>query len=167
MFESSRWLASRLLIMAGYLALAVSLAALASGRLRVPGWIAAAGAAFAAIESLPHVLAASEAPAVRDGGAAPLAALHTTLQAVSTPMVGLSIAALALIGARSGALDAGRIVTAVAVAGGLAFALAGPAIAISESSALSPLFVGSAGLAVWAVVAGVRTAAVPELAPPR
>ena len=35
--------------------------------------------------------------------------------------------------------------TALAVVGGLAFALAGPAIALTENSELSPLFAGSAG----------------------
>ena len=73
-------------------------------------------------------------------------------------MVGLSLAAVALVGARSGELDAGRIVTALAVAGGVAFAFAGPAIALTENPELSPLFAGSAGLAVWAVVAGTRRA---------
>jgi hypothetical protein len=167
MFESSGWAISHVLTMAGFLTLAVSLAALvnASRSLRVLGWIAAGGAAFAAVESLPHLLAASEAAAVRQGVAAPLADLHTALQALSTPVVGLSLAALALAGTRTRALDAGRLVTALAVAGGLAFALAGPAIALTENSELSPLFAGSAGLAIWAVVAGTRTAR--RLAPAR
>ena len=115
----------------------------------MPGWIAAVATAFAALESVPHLLAASE-PSLVD--------VHTTLQAFSTPVVGLSLAAVALVGARSGELDAGRIVTALAVAGGVAFAFAGPAIALTENPELSPLFAGSAGLAVWAVVAGTRRA---------
>jgi len=149
MFESSAWSLSHLLTMAGFVVLAVSLATLANGSLRVLGRIAAFGAAFAAMESVPHLLAASEAS---------LTDVHTTLQAVSTPLAGLSLAALALVGARSGELDAGRLVTALAIVGGLAFALAGPAIALTENSELSPLFAGSAGLAIWAVVAGTRRA---------
>lgn len=177
MFESSGWAVSHVLTMAGFLTLALSLAALVNGSrsLRVLGRIAAVGAAFAALESLPHLLAASEAAEVRQGGATPLADLHTVLQGISTPVVGLSLAALAFAGARSRALDAGRVVTALAVVGGLVFALAGPAIALTENSELSPLFAGSAGLAVWAVVAGTRTArrsdrgttAARELAPAR
>jgi hypothetical protein len=108
-------------------------------------------------ESLPHLLAASDAAAIGRGEATPLADLHSTLQAISTPAVGLSTAALALAGARSGALGGGWVAAALAVAGGLTFAAAGPAIAITENSALSPLFAGSAGLAIWAVVTGVRT----------
>ena len=149
MFESSGWSLSHLLTIAGFLTLSLSLAALANGSLRVLGRIAAAGTAFAALESVPHLLAASDASLVD---------LHTTLQAFSTSMVGLSLAALAVAGARSGELDAGRIGTALAVVGGLAFALAGPAIALTHDSGFSPLFAGSAGLAVWAVVAGTRRA---------
>lgn len=165
MFESSSWAASHGLTMAGFVTLAVSLAVLVrgfeaawSGRLVVLGWIAAGGAGLAAVESLPHLLAASEAADIRRGAATPLADLHTALQGISTPVAGLSVAALAFAGARTRALDAGRAITALAVVGGLAFAVAGPAIAISENSQLSPLFAGSAGLAVWTVVAGIRTA---------
>ena len=160
MFESSMWAASHVLTMAGFGVLALSLAVLAGAwtpGLRLIGRIAAAATAFAAVESLPHLLAASDAAAISRGDATPLADLHTMLQAVSTPAVGLSIAVLAVAGARSGVLDGGRVGTAFAVMGGLAFALAGPAIAITESSEPSPLFAGSAGIAVWAVVAGVRT----------
>jgi hypothetical protein len=146
MFESAAWAPSHLLTMAGFAVLALSLSALTNGML---GRIAAVAAAVAALESVPHLLAASYAS---------LTDVHTILQAFSTPMLGLSLAALALVGARSGELDAGRIVTALAVVGGLAFALAGPAIALTHDSALSPLFAGSAGLALWAVVAGTRRA---------
>jgi hypothetical protein len=155
--------------MAGYATLAVSLAVLVktlgsdwTPGLRAIGWTAAVAVGLAAAESLPHLLAASDADAIQRGESTPLADLHTTLQAFTTPAVGLSLAALALAGARSGALDGGRIATALAVIGGLAFALAGPAIAISHDSAFSPLFVGSAGLAIWAVVTGVRTARLRE-----
>jgi hypothetical protein len=146
MFESAAWSPSHLLTMAGFAVLALSLAALTNGML---GRIAAFAAAFAAIESVPHLLAASNASPTD---------VHTTLQAFSTPMVGLSLAALAVVGARSGELDGGRIATALAVVGGIAFALAGPAIALTENSELSPPFAGSAGLAIWAVVAGTRRA---------
>jgi hypothetical protein len=152
MFESSAWAGSHLLTMAGFVALAASLAVLTRGSLL--GRIAAIAAAFAAIESVPHLLAASDSRLVD---------LHTALQAISTPLVGLSLAALAA----TRELDAGRVVTALAVVGGLVFALAGPAIALTENPELSPLFVGSAGLAVWAVVAGTRRTRELTLAPAR
>jgi hypothetical protein len=159
MFASSSWGPSHALTMAGFAALAMSLAVLARGfpgRARIVGYAAAAAAGFAALESVPHLLAASDEIAVRQGGETPLADLHTSLQAVSTPAVGLSVAVLAVVGARTHALDGGRVATVLAVVGGTAFALAGPAILVTENSELSPLFAGSAGLALWAVVAGVR-----------
>lgn len=157
MFESGAWVAAHALTMAGYAALAVSLAVLVRGS--VWGRIAVAGAALAAIESVPHLLAASEADALAGGGSTPLTDLHTILQAVATPAVGLSIAALAVTNTLAG----GRIAAAVAVVGGVAFALAGPAIALTENSGLSPLFAGSAGISLWCVVAGARLARRAEL----
>lgn len=169
MFASSSWGPSHALTMAGFAALAVSLAVLARafpGRVRIVGYMAAAATGFAAFESIPHLLAASEEIAVRQGSDTPLADLHTSLQAISTPAVGLCFAVLAIIGARTRALDAGRVATVLAVIGGGAFALAGPAILVTENSELSPLFAGSAGLALWAVVAGVRHARRPGAAEP-
>ena len=161
MFESGAWVAAHALTMAGFALLAVSLAVLARDlgpRRRAIGWAAAAGAAFAAVESLPHLLAASEARALAAGGSTPLTDLHTVLQAIATPAVGLSVAALAVACSGSRALGSGRAAAAVAVAGGVAFAIAGPAVAITQSSALAPLFAGSAGLAAWCVVSGARLA---------
>ena len=162
MFESAAWVGSHGLTLAGFLLAAVALAVLVRNlehpRLRVLGWAAAAGAAVGAVESVPHLLAGSEADALLAGESTPLTDLHTVLQAIATPAVGLSVAALAVACARSRALGSGRIAAAVALVGGVAFALAGPAIAITENSALSPLFAGSAGLSIWFVVSGVATA---------
>jgi hypothetical protein len=165
MFESSAWAASHGITLAGFMLLAVSLAVLVRDlgaawgtRLRLIGWAAVAGAGIAAVETVPHLLAESESQALLAGGSTPLTDLHSLLQAVATPAVGLSVAALAVASARSRALGSGRIAAAVALAGGAVFALAGPAIAITENSGLSPLFAGSAGLSVWFVVSGVRTA---------
>jgi hypothetical protein len=165
MYESSAWAGAHAITLTGYMLLAVSLALLVlalgpgwgRGR-RLIGWAAVAGAGIAAVESVPHLLAASEADALVAHGSTPLTDLHSTLQAISTPAVGLSLAALALASAGSRALGSGRIAAAVAVVGGVAFALAGPVIALTENSALSPLFVGSAGLSIWMIVSGVRTA---------
>lgn len=165
MFESSMWTGSHLLTMAGFGVLAVALVllvrALGAGwtpRLRLLTWTAAAGASFAAIEMMPHLLASSDADAIHRGDPTPLADLHLILQAVSTPAVGFSVAALALASARGRELGAGRVATAIGVVGGLAYAFAGPVIAITENPQLAPLFAGSSGLATWAVVAGVRMA---------
>ncbi len=165
MLESSAWAASHALTMTGYVVLAVALALFLRGRdrtgqlgLRLVGWGAVAAAGLAAVESVPHLLAATEAAALRAGEATPLTDAHKLLQVVATPALGLSVAALAIAGARSGALDGGLVPMSLAVLGGSAFALAGPAIALTERSDLSPLFSGAAGMAVWAIVAGIRTA---------
>jgi hypothetical protein len=165
MFESSAWVASHAITLTGFLVLAVALAVLVrdlsagwASRQRLFAWAAAAGAVIAAVESVPHLLAESERHALLAGESTPLTDLHAVLQAVATPAVGLSVAALALASARNRTLGSGRIAAAVAVVGGAAFAVAGPAMAISENSALSPLFAGSAGLSVWLVVSGIRTA---------
>jgi hypothetical protein len=165
MFESAAWVGSHALTLAGFVLLAVSLAVLVRDlgaewgpRQRAIGWVAAAGAAIAALESVPHLLAGSEANALLGGESTPFTDLHTVLQAISTPVVGLSVAALAVASARSRALGNGRVAAAIAVIGGVPFALAGPAIALTENSELSPLFAGSAGLSIWLILSGVRTA---------
>lgn len=165
MFDASAWTLSHALVLVGLALLAVSAASLVRGLgrgwsrpARVAGWAVVAAAGLAAIESVPHLLAASEADALRGGESTPLTDVHALLQIVSTPALGLSVAALALISARDRLLSNGRIAAAVAVVGGLAFALAGPVMAATEDPAFSPLFAGSAGLAVWFVLAGARTA---------
>ncbi len=165
MFGASAWTLSHGLVLAGFVLLAVSAAALVhdlgrgwSRAARAAGWAVVAAAGLAAVESVPHLLASSEADALVGGEATPLTDLHAVLQTVSTPAFGLSVAALALISARGRLLSNGRVAAAVAVLGGLAFALAGPLMALTEDPAFSPLFAGSAGLAVWFVLAGARTA---------
>ena len=165
MFESSAWVGAHAITLAGYVLVAVALALLVRGLgptwgswQRLIAWAAVAGAGLAAVESVPHLLAGSEADALLGGGNTPLTDLHSVLQAISTPVVGLSVAALAVASTRSRALDGGRIAAAAAVVGGVAFAVAGPVIAFTHDSALSALFAGSAGLSVWFIVAGVRTA---------
>jgi hypothetical protein len=165
MFESSTWDVAHALTLAGYLVLAVSLAVLVrqlgsgwSARQRMIGWAAVAGATIAAIESVPHLLAATETNALLAGDSTPLTDLHTILQAIATPAVGLTFAALAVASARNHALGNGMIVAVLALVGGVVYSFAGPGIAITENPELSPLFIGSAGLSIWLLVAGIRTA---------
>ena len=165
MFEASAWTLSHGMALLGFLLLTVSAVTLVrelgpgwpSG-LRLAGWAVVLGAGLAVVESVPHLLASSEADALLRGEATPLTNLHAMLGAITTPVLGLSVAALALVSARERVLGNGRIAAAVAVAGGLAYALAGPLMVLTKDPAFSPLFAGSAGLAVWLVLAGVRTA---------
>ena len=165
MFDASAWTVSHALVLAGLIVLALSAAGLARGAARE--WTPAArtavravavAAGLAVVEAVPHLLASSEAGALRGGDATPLTDVHAVLQVLSTPALGLSVAALAVLSARDRLLTNGPIAAAVAVTGGLAYALAGPLMAVTQDPALSPLFAGSAGLAVWLVLAGARTA---------
>ena len=165
MFDASAWTLSHALVLLGFVALAVSAATVVRGLgdtwpagVRLAGWAVAVAAVLGAVESVPHLFAASEADALRGGDATPLTDLHALLQVVTTPAVGLSVAALALTSARDRVLGNGRIAAGVATAGGVAFALAGPLLFVTDDPALSPLFAGSAALAVWLVLAGARTA---------
>jgi hypothetical protein len=165
MFQASAWTVSHALVLFGFLLLALSMTTLVreqghgwSSGLRLAGWAVAVAAGLAVVESVPHLFASSEADALLRGDATPLTDLHAVLGAVTTPMVGLSIAALAVIGARDRVLGNGRIAAALAVAGGLAYTLAGPLMLLTKDPAFSPLFAGSAALAIWLVLAGVRTA---------
>lgn len=165
MFEASAWTLSHGLALLGFLLLAVSAATLVrelgdgwSTGLRFAGWAVAVGAGLAVVESVPHLLASSEADALLRGGETPLTDSHAILGAITTPLLGLSLAALAVLSARDRVLGNGRIAAAVAVAGGLAYALAGPLMLLTKDPAFSPLFAGAAGMAVWLVLAGVRTA---------
>lgn len=164
MFGASAWTASHGLTMAGFVLASLALAALLrdvgrgwSAAARTAGWAVVAAAALAAVESVPHLLASSEADALVSGDSTPLTDVHALLQAVSTPAFGLAVAALALITARDRTLGNGRIAAAAATIGGLAFALAGPLLVVTKDPAFSPLFAGSATLAIWLALAGIRT----------
>jgi hypothetical protein len=162
MFYDASWVGSHAATMAGFAVLAISLTFLIrtlgsswSSRRRLIGWAAVVGAGFAAVEAIPHLFASSEADALLAGESTPLTDLHAALQIVSTPAVGLPLAVLAISSAPTRALGGGWLVAVPAVLGGLAFAAAGPAIAITENSELSPLFSGAAGLSLWLVLSGL------------
>jgi hypothetical protein len=164
MFGASAWTASHGLTLSAFLLVAVALAALLRAvgdgwavRVRRAGWAVVAGAGLAAVEAVPHLLASTEADALLRGDATPLTDLHAVLQAVATPAFGLAVAALALTTAGDRTLGNGRVAALAGVLGGLAYALAGPLMLLTEDPALSPLFAGAAPIAVWFVLAGART----------
>jgi hypothetical protein len=150
MFGASAWTASHALTLAGFLLLAGVLAGLLlrlgggwSARQRIAGWAVVAAASLAAIESVPHLLASSESDALLRGDATAAHRRPRAAAGVSTPAFGLAVAALALATAGDRTLGNGRVAAAVATIGGLAFALAGPLMAITKDPALSPLFAGA------------------------
>lgn len=102
--------------------------------------------------SVIHLFAATQAAEIEDGGTTPLVAAFVGVETVVNPAWGLMIAALALVGGRTRTLG-NRIVLALGVLGGLAFALATATIAYVDT--FDPLF-PVAGLAgIWLVAVGV------------
>lgn len=111
-------------------------------------WVAVA----AALGSLVHLLAATQAVDLLTGRMTPLVGLFMGVETVVNPVWGLTVAALAVVGGLTLALG-NRIVLALGLVGGAAFALGTATIAFVDT--FDPLFpvAGLAGL--WLVAAGV------------
>jgi len=114
--------------------------------------------AIAALELVPHVLAAAEHHDHVSGGPTPVLDLHTVLQVLATPALGLTGAGLAIAVARAAGTAPARVLGAIGAVGGIAYAAAGPLIALTDDVSFSPLFAAQAGLAVWLVGTAVRLA---------
>lgn len=102
--------------------------------------------------SVVHLFAATQADQISDGGTTPLLVAFTGVETLVNPAWGLMIAALAVAGGLRGALG-NRIVLALGLLGGLAFAVATATIAYVDTfDALFPV-AGLAGL--WLVAVAV------------
>jgi hypothetical protein len=109
-------------------------------------------AVIGVLGSLIHLFAATQAAAIEDGSMTPLVAAFMGVETVVNPAWGLMIAALAVAGGLTRTLG-NRIVLALGLLGGLAFAVATATIAYVDT--FDPLFpvAGLAGL--WLVAVGV------------
>lgn len=157
MLVDSAWYPAHLVALLGFACVAAGLLALRRdptvrdrfGRL-LP--VSATVAVVATFGGVVHLLAATQAAEIEDGGTTPLVAAFMGVETVINPVWGLMIAALAIVGGRTRALG-NRIVMPFGVLGGLAFALATATIAFVDT--FDPLF-PVAGLAgVWLVAAGI------------
>ena len=102
--------------------------------------------------SVIHLFAATQAEEIEDGGTTPLLVAFTGVETLVNPAWGLMIAGLAVAGGRQRTLG-NRIVLALGLLGGLAFAVATATIAYVDTfDALFPV-AGLAGL--WLVAVGV------------
>lgn len=148
-----------------FLLAALALLAAGAGRLwaGAAGWprqvrtatlVLAGAAVLSVVEMVPHLLASSEAHAVEHGGAHPLLDMHQSLGLVSNAVLGLSVAALAVLAARTRTLGSGAVPAAFAVLGGVAFAVAAPLIVATGIEALGVLFSGSVLMGLWLVLSG-------------
>lgn len=111
------------------------------------------GIALAGLVSF--MLSAREAEEVLDGGSTPLFDTHVTVQAFATPIIGVSIAILAVLDARRSPRWT-WIPAVLAVVGGLIAAVSGPAIAITRDLSATSLFAGFVGVSLWLIVTAVR-----------
>jgi hypothetical protein len=159
MYEDDLWFPAHTVFLVGMVLLAAALVLLvrAGGlrsvaRAQTAAVVAAVATSAAAAGSLLHLASGSEADEIASGAATPLTDVLMVAETVYAPAFGLSIAALALVGALTRTL--GNWVAAVfGVVGGLAYALAGGTFVLTD--ALDPLFPVSSAMAVWAVIAGV------------
>ncbi len=113
---------------------------------------AVAIASLGVIGSVVHLFAATQAAEIEEGGTTPLVTAFTGVETIVNPAWGLMIAALAVGGGLTRTLG-NRIVGALGLVGGLAFAVATATIAYVDT--FDPLFpvAGLAGL--WLVAVGV------------
>lgn len=159
MFEDPGWYPSHALLAIGIALIAVALVTLARHRslARAPRAhaalvVAAVAAVAAAPAMLLHLVAAADADAIAAGGSTTLTDVQVIVETVAAPAFGFSIAALAIAGALTGTLG-DRISAGFATIGGIGYGLAGGTLLLTD--ALNGLFPAAAGIAVWAMAAGV------------
>ena len=159
MYENPLWYPSHAVLFVGMVLIAAALVVLARGRsfaavprAHVATVIAAVAASVAAAVMLLHLVAAAEAEAIAAGDSTPLTDVLVIAETIAVPAFGISMAALAVIGATTRTL--GNPVTALlGVAGGVGYGLAGATFLFTD--ALNFLFPTAAGIALWTMAAGI------------
>lgn len=159
MYEDGNWYAGHALVFIGMALMAGALVALVRGgglsRVRtvhVAGVAAAITSSLGAVGALLHLVMATEADRIAAGMSTPLTNLNLVVETIVTPAFGLSIAALAVFGARTDSIG-NRTAAGLAVVGGTGWALAGATFVFTD--ALDPLFPLAGFLGVWAIVTAV------------
>ena len=156
MLAGATWLPSHLLLLLGTALATVGFVTTRRASVFGPSvdrWLVAAtvGWGLATVELVPHLMAVHDADGLAHHHATPVLDLHLALQALTTPLMGLTGAALAIAVARSARTAAAWVLAVPAVLGGLGYAASAPLIAMTGSLAPAALFPLQAGLAVWLV----------------
>lgn len=149
----AQWVPSHALLLVAAILLVPGLLGLLAARpwlstaARRAGWVAVVAAALWALEGVPHLAAASESAAAAAGQPTPILFSHMVLSLFAYPLIGLSVAALAVLGGRRLAHPAFAV---AAVVGGVAWAAApwavGP-LGIEGAGVLFP--VGGNLMVLW------------------
>lgn len=159
MYNDGNWYPGHALLFVGMALMAAALVALVrSGALTrvrtayVAGVAAAVTSSLGAVAAFLHLIMATEADRIAAGLSTPLTNLNFVVETIVTPAFGLSIAAFAVLGARTGSIG-NRTAAGLAVVGGTGWALAGATFVFTD--ALNPLFPLAGFLGVWAIVTAV------------
>ena len=151
------WVPSHALILAAAVLLVPGLVGLLAARptlsvgARRAGRVAVVAAVLWAIESVPHLGAASESAAAAAGQGTPMLAAHMVLALLGYPLLGLSVATLAVLGGRA---LAHPLFTPPAMVGGVAWTLAPWLVGPFRVEGASVLFLGGMFLALWIAAVG-------------
>ena len=155
------WLPAHAVLLAGMLTALVGLVLLRRHDAFPAGvrpWLTGTIVAWAVAtpEFVPHLLAGGEHDALEAGGATPMVDTHLALSTLTTPLVGVSVALLAVAVARATPTWPARTLAALAVVGGLGFAVAAPLLAVTGNPQVSNLFAAQTLIDVWIIGTSVR-----------
>lgn len=148
------WIPSHALILASAALVVPALFGLArtlTAKARVSAWIAFGASLVWLTESIPHLLAGTEADAILAGEPMPFTQGHLVGAVIAYPLIGFSLAALAILGWRA---LAHPVVNALGALGSVAFGFAPIAVGPLGIDALGSLFAGSMLMTAWLAVVG-------------
>ncbi|MBI3968654.1 MAG: hypothetical protein HY329_23715 [Chloroflexi bacterium] len=161
MLADPGWVPSHGLMLATHVLLAFGFFGLTrrvrlSGAARIAGWFAVVGAALSAIEMSFHLGAVVELDALVAGRPTPIFLTHLVLATLAQPLLGFSVAALAVLGARRrGVID--LVIGLIGAIGGLAHGLAAPIVVATRDQSFSFLFPGVVLLTPWLLWIAARS----------
>lgn len=138
------------LLVPGLLGLLDTRSRLSTGTRRA-GKVAVVAAALWAVESLPHLCATTESAAAAAGRPTPILDTHQLMSLLVHPLLGLSVATLAVLGGRR---LTHRLYTVLAVIGGISWAVAPWAVGPLDIELLDALFPFGMLMAPWFAAVG-------------
>lgn len=162
MYVDPAWYPAHALLLIGMLLIAATLVAVArrgtlaaTPRAQTVGIIAAVAATLGALGMLLHLVAAIDADRIAAHRGTPITDVLGIVETLTVPAFGFSIAALAVVGSLTRVLGTlgHSVSTALAVAGGVGYGLAGGTILFTDR--FDFLFPAASGIGVWAVAAGI------------